>query len=603
MAKPTLVDIKINPTYPFIQFKTDNISLSNSTVKKVIQLSYGRDYKAISFYRWNKFGYKKPIEALYFTGNSSNVDTTIAVSGPIRAPFRAPHERAIFRKSDYSYTGGIDIETYPDGNDLIYPNGIGYILPVPFFRNLILPVTVVDTGSTFVNPRNGNDVFVGGYGQDYIGSRTPDELILAADPNADQKNYGTHFYPSTASGSKFYVGGSWNDVLDGGKNDDFLVGDRFNNYELYIPSTALSSNSLGEKYSSHTKRIQNFQPKRFKTKDAQGNKILGASGGSYPLWSPGGDVIRGYAGDDTIYGDDNSENNLAYLSNYKKFVGNTSYGWGTTLKLGNDFIDAGEGNDQIYAGFGSDAIIGGPGIDTIFIGDQILAPGYDPLFGPKIVFGDSRNTTNSPYPDIFVIGGVYSTEKQIKNSTSGISDTSQLKKTLYENVKGFETTWKLAKQVVGLIPYVGKVLKALGTTFFEFAKYMDKQNLPSKEGIKPLDGLTVIKDFSKNDQLIIKLQPGETARTEVYPNFIVNTNGYSNPLLDGGVGGKGTMLIYGKGASETYERVFLRGYTGNLYELSSKPDNGQAADGSRYLQIFGSDYGSSSDFSILGSGL
>lgn len=584
--RATRVDLRANPSSKSnaevwgrqVFFK----NLSNSTQEKRRSATIeGIPLTAASFYQAGKFGSSKPIERLWFPGGQNNVNTVIAISGRVRA---SDERISSTGAGPIFYTGGIDIESYPDGDDLIYPNGRGYIDAFSMYK---YKVTVVDDGWTFVNPRNGKDVAVGGFGRDYIGSRSSEVLVNLAKARNDKG-------VSNASGSKLYVGGSWDDVLDGGADADFLVGDRFNEYELYLPSAALNKNPLGSSFTTHINNINLYQPYRFSAADAQGNQRLGQTketgkiaGSYYPLWSPGGDAIRSYAGDDTIYGDDNAENNLALLANYKKYVGNSpyNYGWGTTLKLGDDYIDAGEGNDQIFAGFGSDAIVGGPGIDMIFVGDQVVAPGYDPLFGPKVVYGDSRDTTNSPFPDIFVIGDIYSSEAQLKASTSGISDTSQLRTTMYEQVKGFEEGWKLAREVIGLIPGVGALLKGLGNAFFSYAKFHDSQSLPTKEGAKPLDALTVIKDFGNNDQLILKLEPGETVRFQKFDNYVANTNGYKNPLL-GQVSGVGTMLLYGKGASEQYERVFLQGYTGSFQQIDSQPGN----NGAQYVHFGGADF-------------
>lgn len=512
--------------------------------------------------------------------------------------------RASDRQTDgYGYgpaiaSSGINIKTLADGDDLIYPNGRGQS---DFWSSVGWETIFVDRGLVWVDVGNGNDVVVGGYGIDLIGSRDANVL--------NGLYYNPLGYPdSTATGSKFYVGGSEKDVLDGGNDADYLIGDRFNEFELYLPEAILDKN-VPDAFAIHRQAIRSYQPTSWTERNpsarfgnaAKGGDRLGVeklsgtfSGSNYPLWIPGNDVIHGYGGDDLIYGDDNAEDNLAFLDNLRKFAGNrSSINW-DTLRLGDDFLDGGSGNDQIFAGFGSDAIIGGPGSDFISSGDQIIYNDYKPLWGPKVIWGDDYNPNLDQgrvySPDIYCIGDVYSTQGEIESSTSGIVDTSQLRKTMAEEVRKFADAWKDAKKVVKLIPKVGSVLSGLGDVFFAYANSFDKKVPSSTKPAKPLDAMTIVKDFDPTDQLVMRLAPGESLDQVLKTDlFTINDFGYSkiNPLVSGDLGGKGKMIVYSKSASEQYERVFLQGYTGDLYKLKEQTD---PATGSLLVYFGGSDY-------------
>lgn len=528
------------------------------------------------------------------SGNAAQGSVLFDIEQPVRASDR------YITSGGYGpnfATQGINIKTFDNGDDLIYPNGRGYS---DFWSASAWEEVVVDRGTTWVNVGNGNDVVVGGYGYDLIGSRAAGITTnLLFDPfGADD---------STATGSKFYIGGSGRDVLDGGNDADYLIGDRFNEYELYLPKAILSKN-IPQAFSVHKQYIESYQPDSWTEpnskarygKAAKGTdrlavtKLVGLSGSDYPLWTPGNDVIHGYGGDDLLYGDDNAEDNLALVDNFKKFAGNDSRINWSTLRLGDDFLDGGSGDDQIFGGFGSDAIIGGKGSDFISTGDQIIAPGYDPLWGPKVVWGDEYNPTNDKgraySPDVYMIGDIFSTSGEIENSKSGIIDTSQLRQTMAERMKSYADAWKTYGKIIKSIPRVGSIIEGLGNAFFQYAKSFDKQVPNSGKTAKPLEALTVIKDFDPTDQLVMRLAPGETFDQDLKSKiFTINTFGYNkiNPLVNDSLGGEGRMIYYSKGASEQYDRVFLEGYTGELFKLKEETD---PTSGVKLVYLGGSDY-------------
>ena len=548
------------------------------TSKRNLDSGYSKGIDYVSFSDSPNYSKRGILFDIYHAVRASDRYTTSGGSGPNYA------------------TAGINITTYPDGDDLIYPNGRG---ASDFWSMYSWETIYIDKGITWVNPQNGNDVVVGGYGIDMIGSRSTNFLSnLYYNPFV--------WSDSAATGSKFYVGGSSNDVLDGGSDVDYLIGDRFNEYELYLPSSILNKN-IPAKFSAHKATIQSYQPASWTAKNssarfgnsAKGGDRLGVvklvgklSGNNYPLWRPGNDVIHGYGGDDLLYGDDNAEENLALLANFKKFAGNDSNINWATLRLGDDFLDGGSGDDQIFGGFGADAIIGGPGSDFISSGDQIIAGDYNPLWGPKVIWGDEYNPNidkgRAYSPDIYLVGDVYSAESEINASNSGIVDTSQLRQTMAEQVKGFADAWKTAGKVVKLIPKVGTVLKGLGDVFFAYAKSFDTQVPSSAKPATPLDAMTVIRDFDPTDQLVMKLAPGESLDQELKSKvYTINTTNYSkiNRLVEGNMGGEGRMIVYTKSAGNPIERVFLQGYTGELFKLKEET-NAQGT----LVYLGGSDY-------------
>jgi len=549
-------------------------------------------------------------------GKSNEGNITFDIRGAVRSSNNNGYDPVLL------YTKGIAIKTFDNGDDLIYPNGRGYSGRSRLFRHEVTNVdwdydrrdlevyqekgiAIDRQKQVWVNPGNGIDVVVGGYGHEVIGSS-----LIQIDPMISILKKPLYQAESTASGSKFYIGGSDDDVLLGGKDADYLIGDRFNEYELYLPKSILDTN-ITQDFLSHKSRIEQYQnpfwEESFQPKGT--DRFAGRSpddsfnGVNIPLWRPGNDVIYGHGGNDIIYGDENAEDNLALLANFRKVVGNATtnykadgqpfYEWSSN-RLGDDFLDGGSGDDQIFGGWGSDAIIGGLGSDFISCGDQIIAPGYEPLWGPKIIWGDEYNPqydkSRTYSPDVYMIGGTYSTSSEIENSESGIIDSTQLRETISERMKSYADAWKNASGYVSKIPKVGDYLKKLGDAFFKYAVSYDVEVPVSGKSPKPLDALTIIKDFDPADQLVMRLAPGESfGEVDKSENFQINTFGYEkfNSLASDSIGGPGKMLIYAKGASEQYDRVFLQGYTGSLHLLNRYVD---PKSGDLVLYFGGSDY-------------
>ena len=180
-------------------------------------------------------------------------------------------------------------------------------------------------------------------------------------------------------------------------------------------------------------------------------------------------------------------------------------------------------------------------------------------------------------PDVFIIGNLVSTEAEMSNSKAGIEDTTQLKQSMAEKMKAFNQAWDKAKHVVAYIPKVGQLISDLVGAYLGVLSKRDNP-IPVNTDVKPkpIDAMTFIKDFDPSDQLVLKLAPGErmTEKKEVSTHTI-STYEYAhrNKLVNGDMAGKGTTIVFHKNAGETYDRVFLQGYEGELIKLYQKEDS------------------------------
>lgn len=500
---------------------------------------------------------------------------------------------------------GLSLSTFSDGDDLILPYGIG--------AQKYEGKTITERGVNYISVGSGFDVVIGGYGKDFFGAVDGQVLAELEKP--------TQLAQSASGGSKFFVGGSSNDVLDGSNGQDLLTGDRFNGYELYLPSTALKG--IPSAWDKQLSSLLSYQPQGFSDGKGAGFSILaetrsGTFGQStpYPLWVPGNDVLRGYEGEDLIYGDDSlMDTNLFQLETIKKWISNTpsevadaggirTSDWEAgTLTLGADFINAGQGNDQIYAGVGADAIIGGYGADVINTGSQIIADGYNPFFGLKVAYGDNavydpitmtwQEDNSSKDPDLFIIGGLYDSESVLKSSNSNQLDTlSGERKTVSESLSKFEEAWITANKNIKLIPKVGSFISSVVDAAIGLLKLQDPKPVSLTANPKATDALTVIKDFDALDQLTITVPKGEILEF-TRSTFILGGLDSANLLGGGTSGTNGLILRIAKDAGTSYDRVYLQGVN-RLVILGKSLDPDNKSDtytfgGEDYASILGSD--------------
>lgn len=584
--------VAVNQSSRATTIKTGSDYLNNKYTLKsaTISRTFSRQFQNNSSYKIDG-----PIEYLAFeTSQQSPVSVVVDIADALRR-FIGTNPAIAVGASDRV---GISIQT-GWGNDLVFANGRGGrggLTTKPDDGQSVLNAmvgarTVVDKGYSWVEVSNGQDVVVGGYGRDIISGE-----YLTKQGSLDLL-YSKFFYGShnESYGSKFFVGGSDNDLLLGSRDSDFLIGDRFNGFECYLNRSSLESN-IPSFFELQKASLLRYQRDEWNSNDnpGQGGALLGTNGKKIPMWRPGCDVIHGFGGDDLIYGDDNADNNLALLANLRKFaVNDESIDW-LSSRFGDDFIDGGAGNDQIFAGFGSDAVIGGLGSDFISCGQQIIADGYEPVWGPKVIWGDEYNPSNdknrTTSPDVFFLGDIFAAPGDIEASQSGISDTSQLRQSISEKMSKFHEEWNKYSKAIKLIPKIGTIVSSLGDAFFAFANFMHKQLPSADRRASSLDVLTVIKDFDPSDQLVVKLLPGDSVefrRTE--QNFTLDKSGkYSdiNPLVVDDLGGEGRMMTFTRDAGVTFQRTFLQGYTGEIVKLRQEAAEG----GGSWVYFGGADF-------------
>ncbi len=270
-----------------------------------------------------------------------------------------------------------------------------------------------------LNGDEGNDVIFGDsvlhYSPDY------DQDILYANVYGNQDNYNELSTDDVIDGGKgqdILLGEFGNDLIAGGADDDIILGDRNDQLEL-VGSNYLSAFAFLYPYGFD--EVIEFDISTLPTEaEKHGDDIInGGAGEDYIEGNGGDDIIYGELGNDIIHGDD--------FALEGEFHGNdTLYGGkGSDLIVGHggkdslygnqgdDTIDGdnGEldgqyhGDDLIYGGEGIDAITGNGDNDTIYGGDgndQITgdAEGLEEQHqGNDIVYGEKGNDV------IFGMGG------------------------------------------------------------------------------------------------------------------------------------------------------------------------------------------------------
>jgi len=504
-------------------------------------------------------------------------------------------------------TKGIGINMAPEGNDIVIPQGKGQVSWSgahgfdPFGYGNTEDFNI-DKGFTWVKVNDGTDAVIGGQGQDMFVSDIPSV-------ESSYKIFKAKFAgaSSLAKGSKFFVGGSYDDFLSGGSSPDLLVGDRFNASELYLNKEALASN-VPESFGSLKQRLLSYQPDHWQGNtqtpvDNTHEKIYVGYGAridhernnkdlTNELWVPGNDVIHGFDGNDVIYGDNNFSDNYIMLKMLKQ------KNWMGRSRIGDDFIDAGRGNDIIFAGVGSDAIIGGAGSDFISCGDQITADGYTPLFGPKVVWGGEYNKSSvSAEPDLFLIGDTYHRESQIDNSIKGFEDYQARLDKISSDSKSqlniLSNAWNGIKFVADFIPggsTLTGVIDALINSASDFTTQRDYESTSQAPSNK-FDFVTIIKDFDKSDIVIFKNTSGSSISADA-KSSTYTTAAYQaiNPLITSNVTPySGTLLSFGGNSSTSFERVVLDGYKDKLFLLGTVTASDNQ---STYTALGGSAFGS-----------
>lgn len=369
--------------------------------------------------------------------------------------------------------------------------------------------------------------------------------------------------PASAVQSKAYVGGSMQDIIFGGPKNDVLIGDRISGVEggiSTLPNIVSNINQIiGFDLKTTNLEFAGTDSSKYFSDKYQIPWREGVIGDIktyyHNNWWPFGDLIAGFEGDDVIYGDDtesdpkkiidlksmvrggagesgtirdqllvnNAMGEQQILKTDPLFKGRTWDGRGNTptYKFGDDILLGGDGNDRIYGGFGGDLIIGGRGIDFIDTGAAILAPGYKPFYGYDVVWGDlpGKLKGEDAYPDIFNIGPMYLTEKDMKAaSTNPDAKTLQDMQTEINTATDvFNKNQDFIKKALGTagditkaIPIVGPIFSAMfkaGSLFF--SKGIAQQLIEDTSTPNVKDSSVYIRDFDPLDIINIPL-------TEIY---------------------------------------------------------------------------------------
>lgn len=130
--------------------------------------------------------------------------------------------------------------------------------------------------------------------------------------------------------------------------------------------------------------------------------------------------------------------------------------------FGNDVLVGGDGNDRIFGGFGGDLIIGGRGVDFIDSGEAVLAPGYKPIYGADVIWGDlpGKLKGDDLYPDIFNIGPLYLSEKEMVDASPN-PDAKTLQEMQTEINKATEEFNKNSEDIKKALKIAGGIAKAI----------------------------------------------------------------------------------------------------------------------------------------------
>lgn len=279
------------------------------------------------------------------------------------------------------------------GNDIIFGDGGKVEFGVVDYKSVAKAAVdgeTVKISRTDISADGGNDVILGGAGDDYIYGGAGNDRI---DGGAGED----HIYGER--GHDIMLGGSDNDYIYGGSGHDIIFGDKLNGDSVDI-------NGLFDKkfFSDEFKDAQFNNKELFNGGTTVSRNafftVLGNIGkngdAGEDKGSTGVDHIYGEEGDDLIFGDSGTDD-----------------GAGDTIEggIGNDIIDGNGGgdtisggidNDVIYGGLGDDTIDGGAGNDSLYGDNGIRA--YDKkgeaFEGAQITFGENIGLLDKIYKSI-----------------------------------------------------------------------------------------------------------------------------------------------------------------------------------------------------------
>lgn len=196
---------------------------------------------------------------------------------------------------------------------------------IPSFMKIeiALDYPVVDGktyGGVTISGTEGNDLLVGGAGDDTIYGQDGDDTLVGNKGNDVLKGRDNDDTVQGGDGSDELYGGQNNDRLEGGNGDDFLYGD-----DLVAPG---------------------------------GDDVL--------MGGAGNDLLKGRFGQDELYGD-NGDDKLWGGEGADKLYGGDGidalYG-----QEGDDLLSGGAGADKLSGEDGNDVLFGGAGVDSLYGG-------------------------------------------------------------------------------------------------------------------------------------------------------------------------------------------------------------------------------------------
>lgn len=223
-------------------------------------------------------------------------------------------------------------------------------------------------GDDRVSSGKDQDIFVLGQGGETANSGAGDDILIG--DNAFIKRAGTDGLHSL---TVYTTGGGGNDSLNGGADNDIIIGS--------LGDDVLNAGSgedfiLGDLGDLTFRNDADVASLSYTTLDAGGDDLIEASGSgdNILIGQAGADTISGGSDDDLIIGDlanitltdvrmaQSGQSGVDRLG-YLEFIGETL--------IHDDKLDGNDGSDMLIGGFGADSMTGGAGQDFLF-GDGIM---------------------------------------------------------------------------------------------------------------------------------------------------------------------------------------------------------------------------------------
>jgi Ca2+-binding RTX toxin-like protein len=286
---------------------------------------------------------------------------------------------------------GDDILVATDGNDELYGGDDNDALQGGADDDYLTG----DAGSDVLAGGAGADVLEGGDGNDFLfgggsyeaagfGGQTVGVLNAEGQgwvvSHVETANSNTLYLTGFTGGAQLHEdggdvldGGADNDFLMGGYGDDLVIGGDGNDHLSGGGDSDMLFGGDGADLLRGDTETNDSSNGFFTLPESHGNDYLdGGAGEDYLFGQGGGDTLYGGDGNDFLFGDDQ------YIPAF----------------FGNDYIDGEAGDDSIAGGGGDDTIFGGDGDDHIegddtFVGAQFNGNDYiDGGAGADIISGD-----------------------------------------------------------------------------------------------------------------------------------------------------------------------------------------------------------------------